>query len=153
MTILISHRGNIDSLKPDFENQPSYIDLAISLGYDVEMDVRVVNDLLFLGHDSPDYQISLQWLLDRKYNLWIHAKNFGALQTLIDYDLRVFYHQKENHTIINGCNLIWSHELSEANQKSIIPLLSLDDISKHSNYVHVYGICSDFISEMKSTNA
>lgn len=144
---LISHRGNVDGLHPELENHQSYIDKAISLGYDVEMDVRFIDGKLFLGHDTPDYEVTLQWLVDRNNYLWVHTKNFGALSHLIVHDLRVFYHQKENHTIINNCNLIWSHELSEANERSIIPLLSLADIAAF-NGTKVAGICSDFISTM-----
>jgi hypothetical protein len=143
---LISHRGNFDGLNPESENRPSYIQRAINNGYDVEIDVRLIGDKLFLGHDTPDYEVSLDWLLERKDYLWVHTKNFGALSHLIDYDLRTFYHQKESHTIINNCNLIWSHDLSEANEKSIIPLLSEDDIYNYPNTAIVAGICSDFVS-------
>ena len=51
--ILISHRGNIDGKKPHLENQPDYIDEAIALGYDVEIDVWLIDGVLFLGHDAP----------------------------------------------------------------------------------------------------
>lgn len=148
--ILISHRGNIDSIIPERENAPDYINEAIAKGYDVEMDVRFINGRLFLGHDTPDYQISLEWLLQRKDWLWVHTKNFAALQCLIDQDLRIFYHQKENHTIINNCNLIWSHELSEASEKSIIPLLSEKDLENYPLYSDkVYGVCSDFVERVR----
>jgi hypothetical protein len=143
--VLISHRGNIDCDFNINENHPDYIQKAINLGYDVEIDVRKFNDKLYLGHDSPDYEISLNWLLERSSKLWVHTKNFDALSYLIDYDIRSFYHQKENHTIINKCNLIWSHELVEANEKSVIPLLSLKELNSFT-YKKVYGICSDFIS-------
>lgn len=148
--LLISHRGNINSVQPAFENSPHYIDNAILSGYDVEMDVRLINNEIYLGHDEPDYKISLEWLLERKKHLFIHTKNFGVLSYLIDKDLRTFYHQKENHTIINNCNLIWSHELSEANEKSIIPLISKEDIEKQVKIPdNVYGICSDFVEILK----
>ena len=147
--ILIAHRGNIDSIIPERENAPDYIDEAIAKGYDVEMDVRYIGGRLFLGHDTPDHEIQLDWLLNRRDWLWVHTKNFGALQYLIDHDLRIFYHQKENHTIINNCNLIWSHELSEASEKSIIPLLSEKDIESYPRYSgKVYGVCSDFVSAL-----
>jgi len=48
--MLISHRGNIDG-KTLLENQPSYIDDAIDLGYDVEIDIWYIGDKLYLGHD------------------------------------------------------------------------------------------------------
>jgi hypothetical protein len=143
--ILISHRGNINSILPHRENSTKYIDEAIALGYNVEIDVRLIGGKLFLGHDSPDFNISLSWLLYRSKSLFVHTKNFEALSFLIDKDLMVFYHQTEHHTIINKCNLIWSHNLSEANEKSIIPLLSLDDIIKFKEK-KVAGICSDFIA-------
>lgn len=146
--ILISHRGNVSEILPNRENSPDYIDEAIAQGYGVEMDVRLVNGVLSLGHDFPQYDISLDWLLDRNKHLWIHCKNFAALSYLIDKDVKTFYHQKENHTIINNCNLIWSHELSEADENSIIPLLSKEDIAK-PHPKNVYGICSDFVELLR----
>lgn len=141
---LISHRGNVSFIDMSQENSTSYIQQAIDLGFDVEMDVRKIGEELFLGHDTPDYLVSLDWLLDRKDSLWVHTKNFAALQYLIDKDLRTFYHQKEDHTIINNCNIIWSHNLNEANEKSIIPLLTKNDLNTHHQF-KVYGICSDFV--------
>lgn len=146
---LISHRGCTNGIKPDLENRPEFIQEAINLGFDVEIDVRQIEDKLYLGHDRADYEIGLDWLIERKDNLWIHTKNFMALQFLIDKDVRTFYHQKENHTIINNCNLIWSHDLSEANEKSIIPLLNFVDALKYDQFGKVYGICSDFVDIIK----
>lgn len=148
--ILISHRGNVNEILPNRENSPDYIDEAIAQGYGVEIDVRLINGVLSLGHDFPQYDISLDWLLARNKHLWIHCKNFAALSHLIDKDVKTFYHQKENHTIINNCNLIWSHELSEADGNSIIPLLSKEDIEK-PHPENVYGICSDFVEILRDT--
>ena len=46
MTILISHRGNIDGEFHELENNPTYIESAIKLGYDVEIDVWYINGKL-----------------------------------------------------------------------------------------------------------
>jgi hypothetical protein len=59
--IYISHRGNIDGKNPQLENKPSYIDHAISLGYDVEIDIWMIDGFLFLGHDAPQYGITQNW--------------------------------------------------------------------------------------------
>lgn len=150
---LISHRGNIDNVLPHRENTHEYIQEAIDAGYDVEIDVRCMSDnRLYLGHDNPDHEVTLQWLRDRKDRLWVHTKNFDALSYLIDTDLRIFYHQHEDHTIIHNCNLIWSHRLVEANQKSIIPLISLEDVKESGDEwmeQDVYGICSDYVGLLK----
>lgn len=148
--ILISHRGNIREILPERENHPDYIDEAIDQGYGVEMDVRLIGGQLYLGHDEPQYLVNVDWLVARNKHLWIHTKNFAALSYLINRDVRTFYHQKENHTIINNCNLIWSHELSEADENSIIPLISKEDIARQPIPTNVYGICSDFVELLRS---
>jgi hypothetical protein len=152
--VLISHRGNVDCATHPDENKQEYIQKAINLGYDVEVDVRLVEGKLFLGHDGPDYEVTLPWLVDRKDYLWIHTKNFAALSYLIDLNLRIFYHSKEDHVVINNCNFIWSHNLDEADENSIIPLLGLSDISNFERR-DVYGICSDYVStlELEPNNA
>ena len=72
---IISHRGNIRGAIPDHENRPSYIDCAMGSGYDVEIDLRVVDGELWLGHDEPQYKIEHSWLEPRKEFLWIHCKD------------------------------------------------------------------------------
>lgn len=147
---LISHRGNIDRPIPENENRMDYIQKAIDDGYDVEIDVRRMPDGLWLGHDGPEHPVSLSFLMDRKDKLWIHTKNFEALDYLINFDLRVFYHQLENHTVIGNSKIIWSHNLLEASEKSIIPLISMADILRHEALeMKFYGICSDHISSFK----
>ena len=146
--IYISHRGNIDNIIPEKENTITYIEEAIDLGYEVEIDVRTKNGDLYLGHDNPDYEVSMEWLISHRNNLWIHAKDIKTLTTLLETNLRFFYHEKENHTIISGTNLIWSHNILESNENSIIPLLSLSDLDllpKHK----IKGVCSDYIKILK----
>ena len=40
---LISHRGNVNGKNPDRENSPLYIKAALTLGYDVEVDVWYID--------------------------------------------------------------------------------------------------------------
>ena len=78
--IYISHRGNINGKIEEYENYPKYIDNAIDLGYDVEIDVWMVEGVLLLGHDEPQYGITQQWLNERVHKLWIHCKNIEAVE-------------------------------------------------------------------------
>lgn len=147
---LISHRGNISGPSPLVENTHGFIQAAIDDGYDVEIDVRLINGSLYLGHDNPEHPVELTWLMDRKHNLWIHTKNFGALDFLLGKGLKVFYHQLEKHTVIGNTNVIWSHDLSEASERSIIPLISLDDVLLNKNLsMRFYGVCSDHIGRFR----
>ena len=146
--ILISHRGNINGRVPELENTQDFIQKAIDVGYDVEVDVWIKEGNLYLGHDSPDYRVPYIWLMDRADNLWVHAKNFSALDGMLRLGVRVFYHQYERHTVIGNTTHIWSHDLTEANISSIIPLLSIDDINAYDDR-DVHGICSDFVSLLR----
>ena len=79
---IISHRGNINDCNENQENSPNYIDRAIELGYDVEVDIRYLNDGFYLGHDVPQYKVQSDWILTRKAKIWFHCKNLEAFLQL-----------------------------------------------------------------------
>jgi hypothetical protein len=142
--ILISHRGNLNGKNLSEENKPEYIDLAILEGFDVEVDLWVVSDQIFLGHDSPEIEIDSFWLEERKEKLWIHAKNSAALEFLSKTDFHYFVHDLDLATITSK-GYIWVFPGNQPIKKSIavLPELYDDPISQCS------GICSDFISSYK----
>jgi hypothetical protein len=147
--ILISHRGNIDGKIPSFENNPEYVDEAITAGYDVEIDVWGIDGELFLGHDNPQYPIGWDWLKERSSNLWIHCKNIDALLYLtdIDYSLELFnYFWHENDTVtLTSENWIWAFPGKQPINGSIavMPEIYNDDVSEAA------GVCSDYIQNYK----
>ena len=47
MKYFISHRGNINGRNSEMENHPEYIMAALREGYDVEIDVWVINHAIF----------------------------------------------------------------------------------------------------------
>lgn len=147
--ILISHRGNTNGINKELENTTDYIDSAIKKGFDVEIDIWHKNNQFYLGHDGPEKKIEMKWLLEREKSLWIHTKNFLSLKKLLNTKLKLFFHEKESHVLIYNTKLIWSHELSEADNVSIIPLLDQKSISnylkRNKKKQNIAGICSDFI--------
>jgi len=90
--ILISHRGNTNGRVESLENTPSYVDLAISNEYDVEVDVWYLDGGLYLGHDKPQYVIDIKWFRDRLTKLWIHCKNIDSIMYFknVDTSLTIF---------------------------------------------------------------
>ena len=64
------------------ENDPEYILKALSLGYDCEVDIWLVEKELYLGHDEPTYKTNMDFLLQHEKYLWVHCKNFEALELL-----------------------------------------------------------------------
>ena len=77
---LISHRGNLNGIQKDMENEPEYISNAINKGFDVEVDVRFEKNKFFLGHDFSQFEINKEFLLNKK--IWCHAKTSEALLAL-----------------------------------------------------------------------
>ena len=144
--VLISHRGNIDGRNPEFENTQDYIDDAIESDYEVEIDVWSKDGNLWLGHDMPQRRVEYDWLLARRAWLWIHCKNFKALAGLITSPLVLFYHSKEDYTLLSN-GMVWAHNIHEIDHNCVIPLLDADAVIKWKESPQVVGgVCSDYIS-------
>ena len=147
---IISHRGNVRGPIPEKENRPSYIDCAIGNGYDVEIDIRSIDDELWLGHDEPQYKIEHKWLQKRRKNLWIHCKNLQAAKECWEY--QAFCHSLDPYVYTSN-GKIWLHDLSmEIDSDVIIPLIddsALEIDWKKDPYVDPYAICTDYPSLLK----
>lgn len=142
--ILISHRGNINGRIEDAENRPDYIDDTIRLGYEVEVDVWVIEGTFHLGHDEPQYAVSLNWLYQRKDKLWIHCKNIEAVEwfnTLLG-TYNYFWHQEDTVTLTSK-NYIWVYPGKQPIKNSIAVMPELYD----DNIDECLGVCSDYISK------
>jgi hypothetical protein len=140
--MLISHRGNINGRIPLRENEPSYIRNAIHLGYDVEVDVWYSNNTFWLGHDNPEYQIGLYFLLENADKLWCHAKNIEAIVEMKkEKTINCFWHQKDDITLTSK-GYIWAYPGKQPikNSIAVMPEIYNDDLDK------CIGICSDYIS-------
>lgn len=139
--ILISHRGNINGKIENLENSPEYIDQALNLGYHVEIDVWVVDGVLFLGHDEPQYGITQDWLNNRHKHLWIHCKNIEAIEWFnMIGGFNYFWHQEDTLTLTsNGYLWVYPGKQPIKNSISVLPEMFNDDVSE------CIGICSDYI--------
>jgi len=141
--ILISHRGNLNGRFESYENEPTYIDLAISKGYDVEIDVWYVDGILYLGHDNPQYGVDFRWFRDRISKLWIHCKNIEALLYFKEsgYDINYFWHQEDDVTI-TSLGFFWTYPGKKLTNNSIAVM---PETKQFDNILISYGICSDYI--------
>lgn len=143
--VLISHRGNLNGKIPLNENHPAYIDEAIHAGYDVEIDVWMIEGVLYLGHDEPQYGITQHWLNERYEKLWIHCKNIEAMEWFNAIGgFNYFWHEEDTVTLTSR-NYIWAYPGKQPIKKSIavLPEIHNDDIS------NCIGICSDYIINYK----
>jgi len=145
MQYFISHRGNINGKNPNMENNPAYIDEAISAGYDVEIDIRVIGDKIYLGHDEPQYEVDYKWLAERYENLWIHCKNVESLDFVRSTRLHWFWHEEDTLTLTsNGYLWVYPGKQPIKNSIAVMPEINDDDVSS------CLGVCSDVIEIYKN---
>lgn len=145
--ILISHRGNTNGKFESHENEPTYIDMAIKKGFDVEVDVWYKDGMLWLGHDKPDYGGVDQFIKERTNKLWVHCKNVEAVIYFKNCGYKVNYFWHETDTLaLTSQGHIWAYPGKQPIEESIavMPEINSDDLSKCS------GICSDFIEKYKT---
>ena len=138
--IYISHRGNVDG-KSDMENNPAYIDFAIHIGYDVEVDVWSRKGEWFLGHDEPTHKIDLAWLEDRRSSLWCHAKNPDALKHLCGLNLHAFGHDKDKYICTS-----FGYVITHPNIKPVKSCVAMLPEQKGHDVTGCVAVCSDVVA-------
>jgi len=138
--ILISHRGNTNGKLPEKENNPEYIDNAIQLGYDVEVDLWWVDSKIYLGHDVPQYEVSNEWLGERIDKLWVHCKNVEPLNWIRSSSLHYFWHEQDTLTLTSK-NYMWTYP----GKQPIIGSIAVTPEIHNDVVSNCLGICSDFI--------
>lgn len=139
----ISHRGNLTGPNKEQENQPEYVLKALRAGFDVEIDVWLVGDDLFLGHDHPDHKIDLRFLYHG--NFWCHAKNVDVLAFLAQNGFHCFWHQEDDVTLTSR-GYLWTYPGKPLTGHKSIAVMPERvpgwDVSK------AWGICSDHVGEL-----
>jgi len=133
--IFISHRGNLDGASK-MENHPEHITKAADAGFDVEIDVWVINDDYFLGHDEPHYKTDTDFLSNDKF--WCHAKNADALCKMIEDSIHCFWHADDDATITSRGH-IWCNPEKYFKNSIMVDFGMPRDLSSRD----IRGICTD----------
>ena len=135
---VIAHRGNLSGSNRATENTIDAIKHAISCGFDCEIDVWVIEDEVWLGHDSPDTKISPEFLEYYHDRLWVHCKNIAALVKFKDKH-NSFFHDKDQYTLTSN-GTIWGNINSPIQPSGIQVMPELANIFSFD----CAGICTDY---------
>ncbi len=135
---IISHRGNICG-PSDNENKPEQILYTISQSYDCEVDVWLIGNNFYLGHDEPVYPVNVEFLTNKK--LWCHAKNLQALQLLAKYKCKYFWHESDKYVLTSN-KKIWTYPNNVVSRDSII--VDLNSNWRDKQY-QCFGVCVDWV--------
>lgn len=102
----ICHRGNLTPGRKDLENNFGVLNERSNQKYRVEVDIWYHNHNLWLGHDRPEYKVTLEWLASCPRRL-IHAKDGKTFAYLLQeagkkaLDLHIFFHTEEEYVLTN----------------------------------------------------
>ena len=142
---LISHRGNLDGKDSKRENNPIYIEDCLKLGFDVEIDVRYIDNKFYLGHDKPEQEVSFKWL--NTSGLWIHSKTIETISELAGcHNINTFFHDSDECTLTTF-GWIWTYPGKLLVNKFSIAVLP--ETIENYDIKHAGGICSDYIIKYK----
>lgn len=145
---LIAHRGLYLGPDPVLENRPEQVIKSIDYGFDAEVDLWIKDGRFFLGHDIPQYEVTVEFVEMPK--LWIHAKNLDALYWLSKTNLKYFWHQNDDRVITSN-GYIWTYPDKELTDRSIrlMPEWNDPDLKTVTKFI-CYGICSDFVEKIRN---
>ena len=149
----IAHRGLFEGPDLEKENSPNQIMDALGNGFDVEVDLRYLDNNFFLGHDDSQYKISQDFLVKNIEKLWIHCKNSACLDVIASIkNANYFWHQEDDYTLTSK-NFIWVYPGQPLPPNSVMVMpewnANIDSLKLDSN---LYGVCSDFVGKLRKAN-
>ena len=147
MTRLIAHRGLMRGPNPALENHPDQILGAFEQGFDCEIDLWYIDGNFLLGHDSPTYDVSKDFLADPR--LWIHCKNHDALREMRKQGTNYFWHQEDDITL-TSYGYFWTYPGKPLYDCSICVMPEWTNTLETCHLQSAYGICSDFVKDIDS---
>lgn len=141
----IAHRGNMIGRNVERENKEDYILECLELGYQCEIDVWIIDNEIFLGHDGPEHKTTIDFIMERKEHLWIHCKNEDALNFFVHKNVNCFYHDKDNYTITSK-GIVWGNINSKciSNMICVMPENYQSELEFEELSLCI-GVCSDYV--------
>lgn len=149
----IAHRGNTMGPCPELENTATYIESALMLGFDVEIDVWYQYGEFYLGHDEPKENVTAEFLA--KDGVWCHAKNTQALREMLKFEgINCFFHDTDACTLTSK-GQIWSYPTNkDLTELSVVVCPEMANAgrvlsSMPKAFQDSYGLCSDYVGVYK----
>lgn len=95
--IKIAHRGNFKGRNSERENTATYIEEAINAGFDVMIDVWLLDGKWYLGYDFPKEVIDLSFM--ERPQIWVRARDLpGYVSLYSQKKVHVFWHKDDDFT-------------------------------------------------------
>ena len=151
--IFIAHRANLLGPNKETENSPKRIQQCLDLGFDVEVDVRMKDGFLYLGHDKPQYRMPDEFLTDSYgFCLWFHCKDFESFEWFRNReekdDIKMvgtheyFWHDADDYVRTSNGTL-WVYPGKPIPSYNAICVLPENDMDQ-TKWPKATGVCTDW---------
>lgn len=151
---IIAHRALLNGPDPVLQNRPDQVMRALSLGYDVEIDLWRIGDAWMLGHDGPEHPVTWQMLSDPR--LWIHCKNIEALHYLHGHgDAHQYFWHEGDLVTLTSRMIMWTYfgkpETKHAMAVCVMPEVTYqwDEVVEMSRAGDWHGMCTDYPERLR----
>lgn len=139
--IKISNRGNVFGVIKHAENTQEYLEEAIKSGFNVKVDLWVINNQMCSGESYPSYRINFNEILTPGKVLF-EIKNNAAFSFIVNHQLHGFIKNENGITFTSkGIPLSYGPNIAD-NTVAFFPENEPHDKIKKMNLI---GICGDFI--------
>jgi len=144
----IAHRGNYQGRDSTRENTQEYMNEAIEAGHHVEVDVQLLNGVLWYGHDNPQAWADEKFLAKRE--VIVHAKTIECIPPLMHIDAHFFFHDQDDCTLTSN-GWVWCYPGKHV-QCSKGVWLDLHNKPLPDNIPAIRAICGDDAAIMNRVN-
>lgn len=149
MRHFISRRGNLKGPNFKRENSPDYIIEAINRGFDCQIDLQILEEVIYLGM-NPRYIIDVDFLLINAEKLWIHCLNINSIDYLLQFpELNVYLHENDSCVLTSKKN-VWDCKHNELSLKNTIN--AMPEWNGWKTNAKSLGVCSDYIMYVRDVH-
>lgn len=116
--IKYAHRGNLAGQNPETENTLAAINNCLLKGIRVEIDIRERDGKLYLGHDTPQEEIGLDFLAKNRFMLLAHCKTLETVKFLNQHYIPFLHYFLQEDEMVVDTSLAYKvhHQRSTVNK-------------------------------------
>lgn len=139
----ILHRGLLNGPNKEKENKEDELWKRINEGWDIEVDLWLHEDNIWLGHDKPECLLHNSRLIELPC-VWVHCKNIGMLTYMRNNNPGAsYFSHNTDDAVLTSNGYIWCYPGNQAGIHSII-VMPERNIEMVIDVSLIGGICSDY---------
>ena len=143
--IKIANKGNHSGENPERENTILYLEEAMALGYDVKIDVWLIDKVWMLGERFPDAEQTIPRDFMENPQVWVSAKNLvGYVSLYRNSKVQVFWHNRDDFTF-TSMGIKWAN-YGVMTRDGVLYLPELDGYIHEklvAKQINPLGVCSN----------